>query len=88
MEEVNTVATSVVYITRYEMHSDSRRKKKLFVNKKNFWPSVEPSNKGPPIGGRPRLLIQYIRIYPTYLQSVSSISNLRMCPALVTEGPK
>jgi hypothetical protein len=28
MEEVNTVAINVVYITRYKMLSDSRKKKK------------------------------------------------------------
>jgi hypothetical protein len=88
MEEVSAVAISVVYISRYEMSSDSRRKKRSVVNEKNFWSSVEPSNKGPPLVGRPRLLIQYIRIYPTHLQTVSSVSNLRMCPAVVTEGPK
>jgi len=36
MEEVNTVAISVVFITRYEMSSDSRRKKCSVVNEKNF----------------------------------------------------
>ena len=88
MEDVNTVAISVIYITRYDMSSDSHRKKRSVVNENNFLPSGEASNKGPALVGRPRLLIQYIRIYPTNLQAVSSISNLRMCPAVVTEGPK
>jgi hypothetical protein len=37
----------------------------------------------PPIGC-PRLLIQYIRSYPPYLEAVSSIRNLRTRHAMVT----
>jgi hypothetical protein len=33
---------------------------------------------------RPRLLIQYIRSYPPYLETISSIRNLRTCHAVVT----
>jgi len=32
----------------------------------------------PPLVGCPRLLIQYIRSYPPYLEAVSSVCNLRM----------
>jgi hypothetical protein len=32
---------------------------------------------GPPFVSCPRLLIQYIRSYPLYLEAVSSVCNLR-----------
>jgi hypothetical protein len=40
----------------------------------------------PPVGCL-RLLIQYIRSYPPYLEAFSSISNLRMRHAIVTRDP-
>jgi hypothetical protein len=46
-----------------------------------------PQTGGPPLAGYPRLLIQYIRIYPPYLEAVSSIRNLRTRHAVVTKGP-
>jgi hypothetical protein len=42
---------------------------------------------GPPLVGCPRLLIQYIRSYPPYLEVVSSICNLRTRHAMVTRDP-
>jgi hypothetical protein len=39
---------------------------------------------GPSFVGCPRLLIQYIRSYPPYLEAVSSIRNLRTRHAVVT----
>jgi hypothetical protein len=35
-----------------------------------------PHARGPPLVGCPRLLVQYIRSYPPYLEAVSSIRNL------------
>jgi hypothetical protein len=42
---------------------------------------------GPPLVGCVRLHIQYIRSYPTYLEAVSSIRNLRKRHAVVTRDP-
>jgi hypothetical protein len=41
---------------------------------------------GLPLMGCPRLLSQYIRSYPPYLEAVSSIRNLRTRHAVVTRG--
>ncbi|KAJ4446561.1 hypothetical protein ANN_13258 [Periplaneta americana] len=46
-------------------------------------PSPNPQAGGPPLIGCPRLLIQYIRSYPPYLEAVSSIRNLRKRHAMV-----
>jgi hypothetical protein len=46
-----------------------------------------PRAGGPPLVGCPRLLIEYIRSYPPYLEGVSSIRNLSMCHAVVTRDP-
>jgi hypothetical protein len=46
-------------------------------------PCPNPKLEGHPVGCL-RLLIQYIRSYPPYLEAVSYISNLRMCHAVVT----
>jgi hypothetical protein len=43
-----------------------------------------PQAGGPLLGGCPRMLIQYIRSYPPYLEGVSSIRNLRTLHAMVT----
>jgi hypothetical protein len=43
-----------------------------------------PQAGEPPLVGCPRLLIQYIRSYPPYLEAVSSIHKLRMRHAVVT----
>jgi hypothetical protein len=43
-----------------------------------------PQAGGPPPVGCPRLLIQYIRSYPPYMEAVSSIRNLRTRHAVVT----
>ncbi|KAJ4428508.1 hypothetical protein ANN_24550 [Periplaneta americana] len=50
---------------------------------KSVIPSPNPQAGGPPLIGCPRLLIQYIRSYPPYLEAVSSIRNLRTCHAVV-----
>jgi hypothetical protein len=42
---------------------------------------------GPPLVGCPRLFIQYIRSYPSYLEGVSSIQNLRTRHVVVTRDP-
>jgi hypothetical protein len=46
-----------------------------------------PNAGVPPLVGCPRLLIQYIRSYPPYLEAVSSIRNLRASHAVVVRGP-
>jgi hypothetical protein len=43
-----------------------------------------PPAGGPPLAGRPRLFIQYIRNYSPYLEAISSIHSLRMRHAVVT----
>jgi hypothetical protein len=50
-------------------------------------PPPNPQAGGPAPVGCPRLLIQYIRSYPPYLEAVSSIHNLKMCHAVVTGDP-
>jgi hypothetical protein len=55
-----------------------------------WWVVIPPPNPqagGPPPVGSPRLLIQYIRRYPPYLEAVSSIRNLRTRHAVVTGDP-
>jgi hypothetical protein len=42
---------------------------------------------GPPLPRCSRLLIQYIRSYPPYLEAISSIHNLRTCSAMLTKDP-
>jgi len=46
-------------------------------------PSPNPQAGRPPLVSFPRLLIQYIRSYPPYLESVSSIRNPRTRHAVV-----
>jgi hypothetical protein len=50
-------------------------------------PMPNPQAGGPPLVGCPRLLIQYIRSYPTYLGAVSFIRILRTRHAVVTRDP-
>jgi hypothetical protein len=47
-------------------------------------PTPKPQAKGPPFDSCPRLLVQYIRSYPPYLEAVSHIRNLRTRHAVVT----
>jgi hypothetical protein len=49
-----------------------------------FSPKPNPQAGGPPPVGCTRLLIQYILSYPPYLETVSSIRNLRTRHAVVT----
>jgi hypothetical protein len=49
-------------------------------------PPPNPQAGGPPLVGCPRLLIQYIRSYPPYLEAFSSIRNLRTRHAVVTRN--
>jgi hypothetical protein len=46
-----------------------------------------PLARGPYVDVCSRLLIQYIRSYPPYLETVSSIRNLRSRLAVVTRDP-
>jgi hypothetical protein len=46
-----------------------------------------PTLKDHPLSGCPRLLIKYIRRYPSYLEAVSSVRNLRTRHAAVTRDP-
>jgi hypothetical protein len=50
-------------------------------------PPSNPQAGGPPTAGCPRLLIQYIRSYPPYLEAVSSIRNPRTHHTVVTVDP-
>jgi hypothetical protein len=56
-----------------------------------FWrvvnPTPNPQAGGSLLDGCPRLLIQYIRSCPPYLEAVSSIRNLRTGHAVVTRDP-
>jgi hypothetical protein len=55
------------------------------------WALVSPTPNhqagGPPLVGCPRLLIQYVRSYPTYTEAASSIPKLRTRPNTVTTAP-
>jgi hypothetical protein len=46
-----------------------------------------PQAGGPPLVGCSQLLIQHIHSYPPYVESVSSIRNLRTRHAVVTRVP-
>jgi hypothetical protein len=59
----------------------------IFYGEELLAPRPTPQAGGPPLVGYPRLLIQYIRSYPPYLEAVPSIRNLRTCHALVTRDP-
>jgi hypothetical protein len=50
-------------------------------------PTPKPQTGGPPLVFCPRLLIQYIRSYPSYLEAVFSIRNLRTRHAMLTNVP-
>jgi hypothetical protein len=50
-------------------------------------PSPNSQLLGPLPADCPRVLIQNIRSYPTYLEALSSICNLRMHHAVVTRDP-
>jgi hypothetical protein len=59
----------------------------IFYGEELLAPRPTPQAGGPPFVGRPRLLIQYIRSYPPYLEAVPSIRNLRTRHAVVTRDP-
>jgi hypothetical protein len=54
---------------------------------RSCYPAPNPQGGGPPLVGCPRLLIQYIRSYPPYLEAVSSVRNVRTRHAVVTTDP-
>jgi hypothetical protein len=56
-----------------------------FYNKHIFTPNPQAGCR--PLVCSPRLLIQYIRSYPPYLEVVSSIRNLRTRHAMATRDP-
>jgi hypothetical protein len=60
------------------------RNKSIFLRWAVVSPTPNPQTGGPPIVDCLRLLIQYIRNYPLYLEAVSSIRNLRTRHAVVT----
>jgi hypothetical protein len=71
--------------SKYSPQVPVRAVQRVFVtfrNKFNFWRGVYSSTPNPK-AGRPnpvdctRLMFQYIRIYPSYLNAVTSIQNLR-----------
>jgi hypothetical protein len=53
------------------------RNKLIFLRWGVVSPTPNPTAGGPPLVGCPRLLIQYIHSYSSYLEAVSSICNLR-----------
>jgi hypothetical protein len=59
----------------------------LFLRWEVVSPMPNPQVWGPPLVGCRRLLIQYIRSFPTYLEGVCSIRNLRTPHAVVTRDP-
>jgi hypothetical protein len=62
----------------------SFRNKLIFYDEKLLALTPNTQAGGPPLAGRPQLLIQYIRSCPPYLEAVSSIRNLRTRHAVVT----
>jgi hypothetical protein len=62
--------------------------KLIFLQRGVFSPTPNPLAGGPPLVDCPRLLIEYIRSYPPYLEAVSSIRNLRTRRAVVTRDPR
>jgi hypothetical protein len=63
------------------------RNKLIFLRRGVVSRTPNPQAGGPPLIGCPRLLIQYIRSYPPYLEAVSSIRNLRTRHGVVTMNP-
>jgi hypothetical protein len=63
------------------------RNKLIFYGEELLAPRPTAQVGGPLLVGCPRLLIEYIRSYPPYLEVVSSIRNLRTRPAVVTRDP-
>jgi hypothetical protein len=59
----------------------------IFYGEELLAPRPTPSARGPPLVGCSRLLIQYIRSYPPYLEAVPSIRNLRTRNAVATRDP-
>jgi hypothetical protein len=60
------------------------RKNIIFLRRGAVSLTPNPKAGGPPLVGCPRLLIQYIHRYPSYLEGVSTIRNLRTRHAVVT----
>jgi hypothetical protein len=67
--------------------NESAFRKIMVLSRGVFSPTPNPQAGGPSLVGCPRLLIQYIRSYPQYLETVSSIRNLRTRHAVVTRDP-
>jgi hypothetical protein len=59
----------------------------IFLRSGVVSPPPNPEAGGPPLVGCPRLLIQYIRSCPPYLEAFSSIRNLKTRHAVVTRDP-
>jgi hypothetical protein len=58
-----------------------------FLRRGTVNPPSDPQAGVTPLVGCPRLLIQYIRSYPPYMEAVSFIHNLRTRHAVVTRDP-
>jgi hypothetical protein len=63
------------------------RNRLIFYSEDLLVPRPTLQAGGPPLVGCTRLLIQYIRVYPPYLEVVSSIRKLRTRHAVVTRDP-
>jgi hypothetical protein len=59
----------------------------LCFTMRSCYPTPNSQAGGPSLVGCPRLIIQYIRSCPPYLEAVSSIRNPRTRHAVVTRGP-
>jgi hypothetical protein len=68
--------------TRYKHFATS-----LFLRRGIVSPRSNPPARGPTLVVCPRLLTQYIRSYPPYLEAVSSIHKLKTCHAVMTRVP-
>jgi hypothetical protein len=58
----------------------------VFMARCCYPPPTQPQGGGPPFVGCPRLLVEYIRRYSSYLEAFSSASSLRVRHGLVTTG--
>jgi hypothetical protein len=63
------------------------RNKLIFSRRGVVSPTPNPQAGGPPLVCCPRLFIKYIRSYPPYLETISSIRNLMTRHAVVTRNP-
>jgi hypothetical protein len=59
----------------------------FFLRRVVFSPTPNPKAEGPHLGRCPRLLVQYIRRYLSYLEAIPSFRNVRTLHAVVAVNP-